>query len=442
MSFVIRKAPEGFGSRLAIHSLPNTDTAVEGVYTRLIKSTGQITKGSAIHFEVTNTSPDYISTKEFRLLMKLQILNDSGNPVTNTDNVTFINYPIASVIRQIDFAIQQQQISTGVGPNYPIKAYLDIITKTGKSLQSTLLKGGLFAKDIAGVLDSYTPIATPNTGLEERYNRTKTGQPLQLEQKLFLDFCECDKELINNVPLSIKLYPSTDKFALMYPTPVNPGEGDVKYYTFNIVDATLAIDFIKVNPGILVLHAKELREDPAVYTFSDSQIRAHNIPAQSYDVSFNNIFTDKVPEELLVVLIASQSYNGHNQRTPFNCAHYSLTYIEFKVDSYSNEANVMTPDFVQGNYAGAYSKLFKDLEKQREIPDISWLDFQSGYCIFKFYLSQHNKSKNQTSVVRRGQTHATLRFQNPLPEPVTVIFYGKFLGMVVIDDVRNVTVPQ
>lgn len=439
---VIRKAPEGFGSRLAIHSLPNTDTAVEKVYTRLIKSSGQITKGSAIQFEVSNTSPDYISTKEFRLLLKLRILKDNGDPVTEADNVTFINYPIASVIRQIDFAIQQQQISSGVGPHYPIKAYLDIITKTGKALQSTLLKGGLFAKDLAGVIDSHTPANTANLGLEERYNRTKTGQFLLLEQKLYLDFCECGKELLNKVPLTIKLYPSNDKFALMYTTPVNPGEGDVKYYTVDIVDATLAVDFIKVNPGILVLHAKELREDPAVYTFPDSQIRAYNIPAQSYDVTYDNIFSDKVPEELLVVLIPAQSYNGHNERSPFNCCHYDLTHIEFNIDGFSNDANVISPDFAGGNYVGAYSKLFKGIENQKEIPDISWLDFQSGYCIFKFNLSQHDKSKKQTTVIRRGQTRAILKFQNPLPEPVTILFYGKFLGVIEINDVRNVTVSQ
>lgn len=430
MAFILDKASQGFGKRFAIHALPNIDTATEKDYERVIRATGHITKGSIIEFDVPNNSPDYINPASIKLLLKINILKDDGSPVTEDENVSFINFPAATIIRQVDFTLQQQQISPGVGPNYPYKAYIDVITRLGKSAQVTYLKAAMFEKDLAGAMDSHTPKNTLNVGLAERFKRTKSGKYIIFEQKLFLDFSECKKELINGVGMNVKVYPATDKFALMFATPGN--------YSFNIVDAALAVKFIKVNPGLLLLHNKKMKDEPAIFTYPRSEIRAYNIPTQSYDAAMDNIFQDAIPEELFVMFVDSDSYNGHNEKNPLNFAHNDITYIDFKVDGFSNEANIITPDFTDDNYACAYNRLFDSCDLNNP-PNITYDDFKGGYCIFKFNLRE-NGTRHESALVRKGQTRVTVKFKNPLPRPVTALFYGKFLGVTTIDNARNVIV--
>lgn len=440
MSLIVQNAQIGFDARHAIHAVPNVNTAVENKWTKVIKPNGQISKGSVIEFDIQNNSEHYIDTRAIQLLLQVNILKDDGTPVTDADNVTFINYPAASLIRQVDFCLQQQQISPGVGGNYPYKVMLDILTKSGKLAQVSVLKPGLFEKDLAGVIDSHNPANTANTGLEERFRRTKTGRPIQLQQKLYIDFCECEKELVNNVPINIKIYPSSDRFALLYVTPNNPAADETRFYTVNIIDAVLHVPHVKLHPGILLKNQHDMLLRPAPYVHPESQVKTYNIPPQSYDFVRENIFLDRVPNVLIVVLVSAAAYSGDNQRSPFNFQHYNLSYIDFVVDGCSNEAHRLTPDYPSLNYGGTYLKLFDDFPDI--VPDISYDDFMNGYAIYKFNIAPTKATENEIPAQRSGQTSVSMKFSRPLAEAVTAIFYGSFVGGTLIDKVKNVIVPR
>lgn len=437
MSLVLDRAVEGYGSNLALFSIPNVNTSIENIHTREFRPIGQISKGSTIEFDIQNNSGEYIWLKELKLVLGLNIHTDQGQAIKNANKVAFVNLPSSSIFRQVDLSLQNQIVTTGVSANYPYKAILDVLFNYNKDCQSTWLKTIGFEKDTAGAVDAFEPGSSVNTGLEERYKQTKSGNTIVYHSKLFLDILNQDRLLLNNVPLNLKLYPNNDKFCLQYKTATAAGSS--KYYTVNIAHASLIAPFVRLNPGMLMLHAEHLKREAALYPYYRSEIRTFNISAGDGDWTADSIFQDNIPEQLIVCLVSSQSYNGHNQSNPFYFQHFNVNYIDFKINGCSNDANILQPNFKEKSYTRTYSKLFEGIDTNTAtIPNITPDDFIKGYCFYKFELSRNNGNV-YSNPIRKGQTSLSIKFSDKLTEATTVIAYGKFYSVLCIDEARNVS---
>ena len=240
MSFILDKSKEGFDERLNVFTVPPVETAMQQIYVKEYRAIGQISKGSTIEFDVQNNSSDYIILKDIYLNLWLDILDDKDVKIKPTHKVTYTNLPSASVFRQVDVQIQQQVITSSVGPNYPYKAMLDTLLYTGKNDQLTWLSLGGYTKDTAGNLDDFRPNSTANGGLSTRYTKSRHGKATSYKTKLFVDILQQDRLLLNGLPINIKLYPALDKFALVYETPTGTNK-DCPRYSVNISNALLYV---------------------------------------------------------------------------------------------------------------------------------------------------------------------------------------------------------
>ena len=216
MSFVLDKASEGYDERLSLFNVPPVQTAIQEIYVKDYRPLGQLSRGCTLEFDVPNNTSDYIIMNEISLLLTLKLYDDKNVVVTVANDVGLINYPAATIFRQLDLSIQQQIISSSVGANYPYKAMLDTLLNTGEHDQSSWLVLGGYEKDTAGSLDSFEPATTSNSGLDNRYDKTKEGKPATFKTKLYSDVLEQKRLLLNGLPMNFKLYPSAEKFCLMY----------------------------------------------------------------------------------------------------------------------------------------------------------------------------------------------------------------------------------
>lgn len=437
MASIIKESERVFDSRFALNKLPNFDVAVEEIYTKEIKPITKPTCGNVIQFEITNNTADYIGLKDIMLYLELNLITDKDKPVQATNSVALINLAAATIFKQVEFLLQQQEICKGVGLNYPYKAYFDTILNSTKEDMETWLKNSLFEKDTAGEMASYNPIGTANTGLANRFLKTKNGTSITLCTKLFIDIFAQEKELINNVPISLRLHPANDKFSLLYP---NPKATDPQFYRVNITDASLLVPFFKINPNLLMENATLLQNSPAYYTYPNSIFRTFNIPAKSSGDTFENIFQDILPDVLIIAFVSNKSYLGDNQGNPFDFKHFKLNLLNLEINGCSNVAFKLTPDFVNGNVTRPFSALFQNRTGKLP-PYITESDFKSGYSIYKLDIAQQ-LGDNTVNLIRNSQTRLNISFTETLSEAVTVILYGKTLGFTEIDSARNVNVKR
>ena len=168
----------------------------------------------------------------------------------------------------------------------------------------------------------------------------------------------------------------------------------------------------------------------------------------------DNIFQDNIPDQMVVCMVDSESYNGHSEKNPFNFQNFRLSYMEFTVNGVSNESYLFQPRFRytyvddQGHvkWAGvddfnqSYMSLFPSAwSRSCEIPNITDIDFSGGYCIHKFDLNNKELSFVSTPM-RKGQTRLSLKFAATLQAPVTVLAYGIFNSLLKVDESRNINI--
>lgn len=463
MAFVIDGAAEGFQDNLALFTVPPVETGIQDIYVKEFRPVGVISGSSVLEFDIQNNSSDYIMLDKARINLSLKINNEEGSPIGEQDKVCLVNCPGGSIFRQVDLNLQQTLITSSIGTNYPYKVILDILLNTGVNDQLSWLGIGGYVKDTAGVLDDFEGSA--NTGYIQREEFTKNGKTGMFSCKLFADITNQKRLILNGVPINIKLFPATDTFRLMYKTlenqlsqlspldEMNSEETPIKkfksipsrtskHYSVQISDASLSIPFVKIHPGLITQHNEMISKSPAIYPFERSDIKAFNIPINSYSWSMENIFQDCIPKKLVIAFVASSAYSGNNQKNPFNFHHFDLNYLSFQVNGQNAPAQALQPNFETNHAVRSYATLFESAPPwQKESSAIGYFEYLRGYTIYILDLEK-SKGLEFTNPVRKGNTSISVRFAKALPEPVTVLAYGTFDSLLNIDVARNVIVQS
>lgn len=449
MNYVLNKSRQVRGNNLELFTAPDVNTSVQCTYKKQYNSLGKISPGSVIEFDAPNPSADYVSLADTFICLELKIEDANGVAITDADDVALINLCAATIFRQVDVNIQQQNITTYTGANYPYKAIFDTLLLATHEDQATWLKTSGFEKDLAKVMDSHTPSASLNSGLQERYKLTQDGKVARLTTQLFVDFFKQDRLLVNNVPLNFKFFPANNRFSLMYTK-------GAKEYRVNIVDAALYITYVKLNDSLRKELQNNLQKEPALYPFVRSDIKNFTIPKGTGDWSIDNVFYDCIPDELYIAMVDSDAYNGNAEKNPLNFQNMRVCHLSFEINGVCQESHKFNPSFQyttedpktkaktnhgHDDYFKSYMSLFENLiNAQKPKPNITDTDFKYGYCIHKFNITNQTLLENSPSAMRKGQTRLNLKFKTTLDNPITVLVYGRFNSILRVNENRNIQI--
>lgn len=429
MSFKFDNSEEGFDPSLNLFKAPPMNTAVYKKEWVSYRPITQLTKGSPIQFSIAGTSSDYKDLKKMALYLKVRILQPDGSPITENDDVAFSNLTLQSLFKQVDVCLQQNNLSSAVGLNYAYKAMLDTILKYDEEPKETQLQTQLYYKDTANFMES-SYHDSGNLGLIQRGELTAKGNYIELEGPIYTDITQQDRLLINGVQLDIKLTPNADAFALM------AKGGD---YSFEIGDAILKVCQAKLNPGVLISHAEQLKKSPALYPYMKSDVRSFNIQPGTFAWGMDDIFQGQIPSRMVVALLSSQAYSGSYDKNPYNFQHFNCNFMGLYTDGQSVPGEPITCDYKNGHYVNAYLSMFTGVGKYglNEGNYISQSDYPNGYCIYVFDVSGR-RGKEYLDLIKRGHTRLSIRFDQPPQETVNVVVYSSFPAIFQIDESRNV----
>ena len=424
-SFVMEDS-KSYDHRLQLFFAPPMETAIQSIDYVEIRPIGQVIKDSVIEFSIPGTSNSYVDLKNSKLAIKLKLIQEDGTAIGQSNKVGLCCNTLHTVIRQVDCSLQQQNTTSAISSNYAYKAYLDVLTDPQSKVREHCLTGQLFYTDTAGAMDDVDPATGANLGLYYRSRYTRDGNVVDLEGNLYADICQQDRLIINGVPISFKFYPHRDEFSLV--------TTDDQKYKFEITEAVLKVCFVKIHPTFILSHSKILAHHPVVYPIQRSEIKCFGVSQGQFTFSTDNFF-NSVPDVLYVGLVSSDAFVGSYKRSPFNFQHYNCNFAAFYVDGKSVPSKPFQPNFDENTYLDAYLA-FSQCDEGSSL--ISRGDFPKGYCIYTFRTKYESQALQPVS--ERGQLRLDLKFSQPLPESVTVICYGKFSGVLSIDDSRNVTI--
>ena len=430
MAFLHSQSCECTKSELDLFSLPPTQLSIERADWIEYKPVSTISENSTIEFCLPGIREEYLDLAHTMLYVKAKVVDSKGEPLkaTDVDKVAPANNWLHTLFQQVDVYLNQKQIS-GASANYPIRAYIENLFNYNADTLSTRLANVVFVKDICGEMDDLK-----SSSMKERGKIIGLSKTVEMLGHLHADFFNQDKLLINGVEVKVKLQKSRDSYCLM-------STGDE--YKVIILDASLRVRRVKINPTIALTHSKILERANIKYPISRVEIKVQTLAQGSKNHTVDNLILGQMPKRIMIGFVSNTAYNGDFMKNPFNFQNFNLNYLSIYVDGQQMPYKPLKPEYKRGLYAEAYQTLFSGtgIHFSQATHTISKAEFAQGYCIYAFDLTPDLSAHMPThwNLIRHGSLRVEVGFGESLDEVINMVLYAEYDNVIEIDKVRNVT---
>lgn len=363
-----------------------------------------------------------LSSVYIRLLVALEGSQDDLGVVNNILHSIFRN----CTIQLNNFCVSQSD------NNYHYRAMIEKLLNYGSDAASTHLESTGWFLD-TGKFDSLIP--TENPGLDERKTIFKKKKVVELIGKLHADMLNQPKFLLNNVDLKVSLNLEKPEFYMME----SGTDGFLR-----IIEATMYINHITINPDILLAHHRVLAQRSAVYPYKRVEVKSYTLHAGGNSLGIDNIVMGQLPNLVIFTMVSNEAYTGDRKRNPFNFQHFKLQRFNLNVNGSPVPTQPIEFNFensVASISTRGYNSLFKGtgIKHFDRGHQIKKKLFDNGAFLLAFDITpDHTYNDLSTNPISQGTIRIEGRFSEALSEAVTCIVYMEFDSILEIDKNRNV----
>lgn len=389
---------------------------------------------SSIEFLAVGNGDTYRDLSSIYLRVIVQITNkivkdEKGQSVESTSGV--VNNLLHSLFRNCTIYLNNKSISQSDN-NYHYRSYFEKILNYGKDAASTHLETTGWSLD-SGDLDSFE-----EAGLKKRIKQYKNGVKVELMGKVHADMFNQSRLLLNNVDLKIIFNLEKADFYMMSKP---DDQSQIK-----ILEATMYMNHITVNPNILIAHHRMLQKRNAIYPYKRVEVKSFTLFSGNHSLNLDNVVMGQLPNLLIFAMVTSKAYNGSRDKNPFNFQHFNLQRFNLSVNGTQIPSQPIEFDFSNKEKGilstRGYSTLFSGTgihyyDKGHQITkDL----YDHGHFMLAFDLTA-DRSYNSLSAnsLNHGNIRIEGRFSSQLKEAVTCLVYCEYDSVVKIDHNRLVT---
>lgn len=420
MAFLLKDSPQCTKSELNLFALPPTQTVIEKGHWVQYHPIANVASGGPIEFIIPGSAEDYLDLSETRIYVKVKILKNDGKPITTDNKIGPVNLFLHSLFSQVDVSLNERMVSCSSN-TYSYRAYIETLLNNGYDSKTSQLTSELYYKDTAGFINEYSD---KNDGFKQRAALFKNSATVDMMGRLHVDLFNQDRLLLNLVDVKLKLIRNKPEFCLM-------GEG---HYKIVFDHVSLFIRKVRINPGVIVAHAKAIEKTTAKYPINRVVCKVFSIPQSSYSFTQDNVFSGHMPKRLVLACVDNDAFNGNYQKSPFEFNHYNTNFVGVYVDGQPVPHQPMQLDFENGNYIRAYQNLFLNSEGLH----LSRTEFAEGYTLFLFDLSPDLCEGEHFNLIRHSNLRIELKFNKSLEKTVSLIVFAEFELLIEINKSRNV----
>ncbi|XP_055936853.1 uncharacterized protein F54H12.2-like [Argiope bruennichi] len=339
MAFLLKDSPECAKSELNLFTLPPTQTVIEKGHWVQFHPIANASDGGPIEFLISGSGEEYLDLSQTLLQVKAKILKSDGKTLTTEDKVGPVNLFLHSLFSQVDVSLNGRNISSS-NNTYAYRAMIETLLNHGLDSKTSQLTSELYYKDTAGRFNIFDQAsATPNEGFNKRASLFKNSETVDMIGRLHVDIFNQDRLLLNLVDLKIKLIRSKPEFCLL------GNEG----YKIIFDHVSLFVRKVRLNPGVLIGHAKALEKTTAKYPIDRVTCKVFSIPQSSYSFVQDNVFSGQMPKRLVLACVDNDAFNGNPKKSPFEFKHYDMNFVGVYVDGQPMPHQPLELDFEKGN---------------------------------------------------------------------------------------------
>lgn len=423
-------------SELDLFDLPPTQNSIESGSWVEYHPLAPLSDGGNIEYVIPGTSGDeYIDLPHCYWYVQAKI-NFPEPLVANPDvpyEVGPVNIWPHAMISQITIKWNGKTV-TSSNFAHPYSAMFEISNGYDIPAKKSHLSMGLWYPDTPGQHDA---LSNANEGYKQRAKIAERQKVVEMITSLHVDVMNQQKYLLNGVEMRFTFVRSKDAFHLMGAQNCNA--------TTTILSAKLMVRKAKINPTILLAHAKALETTTAKYPYTRVDVKTATINAGLRNKVMDSLYLGQLPKRIILGFVDNARFNGDFRYNPFKFDHFDLTFLSLYVDGVQVPAQPLTADFTNQNAPEtlkAYHTLFTGtgLHAKDEGNGINRFDYTQGNTLYAFDLTPDLSSHTgHWNLQRTGCLRLEVRFKVDLPTAINLVMYSEFDSVIEIDKHRHVS---
>jgi len=261
---------------------------------------------------------------------------------------------------------------------------------------------------------------------------------VQLVGRPHLDIFQQNRLIPPGVDLHLKLIPSSDPFVIMS----NANNANFK---LTIQTAVLTIHMKELTSDAELAHRELNRERLMKLPYTRVQMKTYSIAANLTSVSFDNIFTDALPDRVIVGLVDDRDFAGAYGRNPFNFQKFNVKSIDLKRNGTSVPREGYKPDFANKQYMRSYMTFQEQLfgSKGDRCVALTPTEWANGYTLYPFKVTDGpigNGTEAPRSRANQGSCRLDIEFSAGNAENIKLIVLSESFGLIEFNEFKQVIV--
>jgi hypothetical protein len=350
---------------------------------------------------------------------------------------------LGSMFQQCDIFLNDKCI-TSSNNMYAHRAYLEQLLNYSPGTASNQLTSNLFYQDTEDKFD----MGAGNKGFEQRRAHIANGNLAEMRGPLFVDICNQNVYLVNNVDVRIRLTRAANTFCLMAtdadakaPTTVGGNDGRLaKQYSVHIEQAVLWMNKITLNATTHIALEQVLRRGQnALYNIQRVDMKSFTIAAGETNFTREHINLGLSPKYAIIGLVSTEAMQGSYKRNPFNFQHFNLKQISLNIDGEQTPRGGINCDYDRGIFLEAYESLVETVGKWKSDNTfaISRDQYAKGFTLYGFQIAPE-LVEGAFNLVRNTNIRLDLIFDKALTENITVLVWFAYDSVLEIDKNRDI----
>jgi hypothetical protein len=423
-----KKTIETMVSELDIFTPPCVQTSVLGGDWQNYLPVQSISKDGPITFLVPGQGANYLDLSKTLLYVRFKIKNaTNGGDITENDKVTVVNNTLNSLFGDVKLELNQTCVSNSNHMNH-YRAYLETLFNFNETAKNSHLTSSLFYQDVAGGFDALDSKA--NLLRKEFVDLSKE---VELCGRLHCDMLSTNKYLLNDIDLRMTLTRNPANLVVMSAATFTP--------EIEILEATLYIRKVTINPGILLAHAKVLETSTAMYPYKRVELLNHTIANGVHQKVIDNLFLNRMPTRVIFGLVKNSAFSGNVQENPFNFEHFDTNYVSLTVNGRTLGSAPYKLNYKENKYILPYIFGFYGcgIPLNDDGYCVGRKDYPNGFCLYSYDLSPDlSSSESHWSIQNQGSCRLELGFAKALPSVVNLVIFAEFVDCIEVDRNRNI----
>ena len=242
--------------------------------------------------------------------------------------------------------------------------------------------------------------------------------------KLAIDLFQCEKLLLPNTKVRLKLIRARPNFYMISYNPhVSPKVLDCSLFTRRVVVNEVYHQTIKY----------QLTHQPACYNFMETMARTFIIPSGQNQFTQESVFNNAQIKRIAIAMNTNSAFTGHFQESPFHYQKFGLRELRIVRGGRA----IVSVDTT--NDCRVYVTTMKAMNFNEEIPSLPHNLFQNHYVlVFDLTSLQDAGEKIHYPELSGESIRLELFFDRPLRSVTELIVLGERMSTVKIDQFGTV----